>query len=68
MYYDEYTIQDGDDWALISYQFYDTTDLWWLVCKANNIINPLDIPVPGTKIKVLSSNIKNIILNDIKRS
>ncbi len=27
---------------LISYDFYDTPTLWWLICVANEILNPLD--------------------------
>jgi hypothetical protein len=32
---------------LISWQFYQTVDFWWLVCYVNKIINPLRDLVPG---------------------
>ena len=32
---------------LISWQFYQTCDFWWLICYVNKIINPLRDFVPG---------------------
>jgi len=37
---------------LIANKFYGSTDLWWLICIYNNVINPLfDIPV-GKRMRI----------------
>ena len=31
----DYTIVEDDSWTSISYKFYHTVELWWLICKFN---------------------------------
>jgi len=38
--YTSYMIQEGDAWPTISYKFYETTELWWLICRFNDIKDP----------------------------
>jgi hypothetical protein len=40
-------------WTTVSYNEYRNMNLWWLICVVNNIINPVEYPVPGTKLKIL---------------
>jgi hypothetical protein len=61
-----YTIQAKDTWTLISYKFYGTIELWWIVCKLNGIINPLEFPEAGTIIKILDQTYVTSILQDMK--
>lgn len=63
----EYSIDYNDTWVSISYNIYATMELWWLLCSYNQIINPIKMPEPGTKIKYLKSDYVYIILNEIKR-
>jgi nucleoid-associated protein YgaU len=35
----------------ISYSFYRTIELWWVIAHANNIINPFVVPV-GTTLRI----------------
>ena len=37
---------------LISNSIYHTPDLWWLICAANNIIDPFEELISGKKIKI----------------
>ena len=37
---------------LISNSIYNTPDLWWLICAANNIIDPFEELISGKKIKI----------------
>jgi len=37
---------------LISNSIYKTPDLWWLICAANNIIDPFEELTSGKKIKI----------------
>ena len=64
--YNNYKIVEGDSWTGISYKFYDTIKLWWLICKFNDIKNPFEELVPGKVIKILKSEYINNILNTIK--
>lgn len=64
--YNTYTVQEGDTWTKISYITYGTIDLWWLVCKSNNIIDPTSHPESGTTIKLLTTQIANSVIESIK--
>jgi len=63
----EYQIKEGDNWPYISYKFYNTTDLWWLVCEYNQISNPIEIPENGKMLKILKSDYVHIVLNELKK-
>lgn len=39
-YYTTYEVTPKDTWANISYKFYNTYKLWWIICKFNDIKNP----------------------------
>ena len=60
--YVTYEICTGDSWTNISYKFYATIELWWLICKFNNIKDPLKMPVPGEYIKIPGDEIKESVL------
>lgn len=64
-YYTTRQWQDGDTWFLLSYLEYNTIDLWWLICKVNNITSPIISPEPGTPIKLLKKDIVEQILDMI---
>jgi hypothetical protein len=51
----EYILKHDAHWPLISYLLYETTRLWWLLCKLNdvNLTNIFDIRLAGTKIKYI---------------
>ncbi len=61
-----YTIIDDDSWSSISYKFYRTYKLWWLICKFNNITNPFYELTPGKEIKIPSKEMVDSILAIIK--
>lgn len=63
----EYQTKEGDTWPYISYKFYSTTDLWWLVCEYNRISNPIDFPENGTTLKILKSDYVYVVLNELKK-
>ncbi len=52
---DLYNTTFNDTWHLISYKYYNTMDLWWLVCAYNQIKNPVVMPPVGTQIRLLKS-------------
>jgi hypothetical protein len=66
--YSLHKISSSDSWASISNQYYETTDLWWIICKFNGIINPNVMPKSGSIIFIPKSDVVNTILNAIKKS
>jgi hypothetical protein len=61
---DEYVITPNDTWILISYKYYGTIYLWWLVCEYNRITNPVIVPETGTILKLLKKDLVwNVISN-----
>lgn len=49
----------------ISYKFYETIKLWWIICKFNNIIDPFKELTIGKNIKVPSLDLVKQVLKII---
>jgi len=64
---DDYIIRPGDTWVYISYKYYNTMDLYWLVMEYNNIRNPTKFPEVGTKIKLLNASYVYPVLTELKK-
>jgi hypothetical protein len=52
-------------WTVVSYNEYATTTLWWLICLANDILNPIEYPVPGTTLKIVYPELVKNVINEI---
>ncbi len=63
----EHIFKIGDSWGKLSYDFYNTFDLWWLICEYNQIKNPLKLPELGTTIKILKPEYVSLVLSEILR-
>lgn len=60
-------VKKRSPWTTVSFNAYQTIELWWLICLVNKIRDPVVIPAQGTYIKIVKPQyIKNII-SDIKR-
>lgn len=64
---EEYTIKYNDTWGLISYRYYNTMDLWWVVCLYNQIKNPVTMPEVGTKIKLLKASYISTVIDELNK-
>ena len=53
VYFELYTCEEEDWWDNISYKYYNTEKLWWLVCEMNDITNPYEEMDEGLQVKVL---------------
>ena len=62
---DSYTTKFNDTWYLISYNYYGTMDLWWLVCEYNQIKDSTTMPTLGTKLKLLKSQYVSPVLQQL---
>jgi hypothetical protein len=56
IFYQTYEIQNEDWWDNISEIFYDSPNLWWVLCIMNNIENPFEEIEAGQETKVLREN------------
>ena len=63
-----YEVKDGDSWTGISYKIYNTIDLWWLICKFNDVKNPFEELTVGMILKVPVEELVDIILETIKNN
>lgn len=61
-FYDEYVVQDGDGWDSISYKFYNTTSLWWMIANYNGVLDPFDELVVGEKIKLIKPELVSSLI------
>ena len=63
-----YQVKANDTWTGISYKVYETIDLWWLICKFNDVKNPFDELVEGRILRIPSEELVDIILNTIQNN
>ena len=52
-------------YTAVSYNVYGTQNLWWLILLSNNITNPVDVIIPGTRLKIIKSKFVKDIINTI---
>ena len=53
-------------YTALSYMVYGNIDLWWLICIANNITNPVEMPKPGSMLKMIHPRLVNNVIENIK--
>lgn len=66
LYFNTFNIDVDIPWVTISYNLYNTLNLWWLVCLCNNITDPTKNPQLGTTIKALKPKYVNFVIESIK--
>jgi len=65
-YYFKFQVDRHMSWTSMSYRFYNTIDLWWIICVVNNIDNPVAFPTPGTTLKIIKKSQVSTIVSSIK--
>ena len=65
--YYELRINSNKPWTTLSQDVYGTQELWWLICLANNVYNPINNPELGTVYKIIKPDYVNPILIEIKK-
>lgn len=53
VFYDTYEMENEEWWENISYSFYNTPNLWWVLCIMNNVENPFEEIEAGQETKIL---------------
>jgi hypothetical protein len=65
--YIEHIWTGTDNFYHLSDKYYNTTRLWWLILVANNIVNPFDEILAGTKLKILKQPVVSQVLAQINQ-
>lgn len=60
------TVSEKMPWTMISFNEYQTMDLWWLICLTNKINNPLKLAEIGKELKIIRQEFLKFILDEIK--
>ena len=66
IFYDLYEVQNNDWWDNISFEFYDTPHLWWVIALMNDVTNPFEELTPGDTIKILRETYLYNIFKDME--
>lgn len=64
-YYNNYMVTQKDSWTNISFKFYRTHKLWWIICKFNNVSDPFNFLEPGKVIKIPKEELVNSIIQQL---
>lgn len=64
-FYKDYIVKSKDTWTNISYRFYNTYKLWWLICKFNDVQDPFTYLEQGKKIKIPTEQLMNEIIRNL---
>jgi nucleoid-associated protein YgaU len=64
-YFSSYTVAPGDTLPYISFKLFKTIHVWWIICLANKINNPMAQLSPGTTLKVPSMGVIQEIVRQI---
>lgn len=61
--FSDHFIREGNAWTTISYQYFTTIDLWWLIyaCNRDLVDNPVTMPPNGTKIRIPTTQLVQLI-------
>jgi hypothetical protein len=66
--YSTYVVpNDNLPYTFISYKVYGTIYLWWVICSVNHIINPVNYPTAGTKLKILKPEYVRSVLQSLQQ-
>jgi hypothetical protein len=66
--FDEYQFSAGDSWSSVAYKFYGSEELWWVICKFNQMSNPFLMPAVGETIRMPKMSVVNAILSSVMNS
>lgn len=56
---------EGDSWYKLANTYYNEPRLWWIICLANQVTNPLDSVADETVINIPKNNIVQVVLDRI---
>ena len=66
--YSQYMVREGDQWTTISFKLYNTIELWWLICKFNDVTDATLGPIPGSLLKIPTDPVVLSVVDGLKES
>jgi hypothetical protein len=66
VFYLSYEVSDDDWWDNISYYYYETPFLWWIIALMNDVQNPFEELEAGTNIKILREQYLYQLIKEIE--
>lgn len=66
--YDYYQVTGTETYPNLSFKFYKNVTLWWIICAANNIDNPVAQPTAGMVLKIIKPSYVKLILSKIRQN
>ena len=63
--YYEIKVSQQMPWTMISFNEYETMDLWWLICIVNKINNPIEFADVGSSLKIIRKQFLKYIFDEI---
>jgi hypothetical protein len=65
--FDFHHVTMADAWTTLSYKYYRTIDLWWLIVKCNLdlIDNPMDMAPAGTRLRIPKQSLVQTVINTL---
>lgn len=64
-YYANYQVRPKDTWTNLSYKFFGTYKLWWLLCKFNDVVDPFKQLQEGVVIKIPTKEVMRQIIENL---
>jgi hypothetical protein len=64
-FYYTYKVRRPMPWTIVSYENYETIELWWLICITNKILNPVQFAESGLDLKVIKPEYVRVIIDRI---
>lgn len=68
IYLDYHTVKEGETLNIISYKWYGSISLWWVIAKINNIMDATQTLEAGRSLYIIKSDAVNTILNTLSKS
>ncbi len=65
-FFNKHICLDTEWWDNISYEYYNTSYYWYILCELNDVVNPFESLYEGKMIKVLKSSYFYYIFRDYK--
>tara|TARA_Y100000310_G_scaffold341188_1_gene439553 strand:+ start:39 stop:407 length:369 start_codon:yes stop_codon:yes gene_type:complete len=60
-----YRVSGSTTWAGLSFNHYGSISLWWLICLASGITNPVKLPKPGTYLRIIKPEYVRVVIDTI---
>ena len=66
-FYSEHQVDSSDWWDSISYEYYETDNLWWMIAMTNYVVNPFEGLEEGTSLKILKPDYVYKLLKEVEK-